>query len=60
MTQAEIEMLKKRINGMSAEELKIVSETIPVELCFNRVGKELQTAMDTIKAAKTLFGEKSK
>ena len=37
-------------NGMSREELEIISEQMPVELCFNRIGKEIQKAKGFAKA----------
>lgn len=44
MEEMEKRELIARINGMSKEELEIVADHIPVELCYNRIGKELKKA----------------
>ena len=41
MTQMERDELAARIKGMSQEELKIVLDCIPVEMCLTRVAKEI-------------------
>ena len=48
MSNRERKELTERIKGMSQEELLIVSETIPVDLCLARIQKEL----DKIKATR--------
>lgn len=44
MSEMETKELIARINGMSKEELEVVADHIPVELCYNRIGKELKKA----------------
>ena len=44
MTKRERDALIERVNGMSEEELKVVSEIIPVELCIARISNELISA----------------
>lgn len=39
--------------GMSREELEIISEQMPIELCFNRIGKEIQKTKEFAKAIKS-------
>lgn len=36
-----LEKLAELIKAMDHDELKVIAEHIPVELCFNRVGQEL-------------------
>ena len=42
MTRIEKEEFVNRIKGMSQEELELVVEIIPVDLCVARVNKELE------------------
>lgn len=42
MTRIEKEEFVNRIKGMSQEELELVVEIIPVDLCVTRVNKELE------------------
>ena len=44
MSEIEKNELITRIKGMSKEELEVVADCIPVELCHNRIGKELKKA----------------
>lgn len=44
MSEMEKNELITRIKGMSKEELEVVADCIPVELCHNRIGKELKKA----------------
>ena len=44
MTKRERDALIERVNGMSEEELQVVSEIIPVELCMARISNELISA----------------
>ena len=41
MTRMEKEEFIERIKGMSQEELELVVEIIPVDMCMDRVNKEL-------------------
>lgn len=36
-----LEKLAEIIQAMDIDELKVIAEYIPVELCYNRVGQEL-------------------
>lgn len=54
MKNNEREALIERINGMSEEQLRVVAEVIPVELCMERISSELAKAKQfeqTVKAA---------
>ena len=42
MTNEEIEELTNRVLAMDAEELRVVVDTLPIELVYNRVGRELK------------------
>ena len=42
MTRMEKEEFIERIKGMSQEELELVVEIIPVDMCVSRVNKELE------------------
>ena len=42
MTNAEREKITKYLKGMTHDELKIVANNIPIELCHNRIGEELK------------------
>lgn len=42
LTEREARELKDRIKSMSHEELVVVAETIPVELCLERMHNELK------------------
>ena len=44
MSQREIRELKERIHAMTPEELSIVADTIPVELCLGRIHNEILKA----------------
>lgn len=44
MNTAEKDELIARVHGMSQEELRIVVENIPVELCLERIQSELDKA----------------
>ena len=57
MTNAEREKLINYIKGMTSEELKIVADNIPVELCHNRIGAELQKFKQAKKSSKKLISE---
>lgn len=41
MTNAELERYKGIVNGMSVEELNVIADILPVEICYNRIGREL-------------------
>lgn len=41
MTTIEMEVLANRIKSMDMNELEIVADNIPIELCFKRVEKEI-------------------
>ena len=42
LTQAEIERLVNMTRSMDVAELEIVANNIPIELCFQRVEKEIK------------------
>lgn len=42
MSEIELEKFKGIIKGMTNEELEVIADIIPVELCYNRIGKELK------------------
>ena len=44
MTQMEIDELIRRVKAMSRDELEIVIDNVPVELCMRRIEKELEKA----------------
>ena len=44
MTKLERDELVSRIKGMSKEELEIVVDCLPVEMCLNRIAKEIDKA----------------
>ena len=44
MTQMEIDELTRRVKAMSRDELEIVIDNVPVELCMRRIEKELEKA----------------
>ena len=46
LTEREARELKDRIKSMSHEELVVVAETIPVELCLERMHNELEKAKE--------------
>lgn len=52
MTEMAREELISRIKALDAEELKLVVDTIPVELCYNRIGEELQKFKEAKKRSK--------
>lgn len=56
MSNRERKELTERIKGMSQEELLIVSETIPVDLCLARIQKELDKAKSMEESIKKLSG----
>ena len=54
MTAVHREEFISRIKGMSQEELEIVADLLPIEMCFNRIKKELDKSKQfeaSIKAA---------
>lgn len=46
--------LIKRINAMDDDELQIIADNIPIELCFNRIQKELERCQQLEKSIKDL------
>lgn len=42
MTQQEVEALIDIVRAMDVEELEIVANNIPIELCFQRVEREIK------------------
>lgn len=54
MSNRERKELTERIKGMSVEELEIVADTIPVELCLARIQKELDKAKEMENSIKNL------
>lgn len=44
MTKAEKEEFIRRIKGMSIEEKALALDYIPIELCLDRIAKELERA----------------
>ena len=46
MSNAELEKFKQIIGAMTKEELTIIADIIPVELCQNRVTRELKKAKE--------------
>ncbi len=42
MSRAEREKIANYIKGMNQEELKIVMDNVPIELCHNKIGEELK------------------
>lgn len=54
MTKIEKEEFIKRMKGMSREELELVVEIVPIDLCLRRINKEidrLRTFEDSVKSA---------
>ena len=54
MTHMEKEELSRRVKAMSREELEIVLDSIPVELCLMRIEREfdkLKAFKDSVKSA---------
>ena len=54
MTHMEKEELSRRVKAMSREELEIVLNSIPVELCLTRIEREfdkLKAFEDSVKSA---------
>lgn len=52
MTQMAREELISRIKALDPEELKLVVDHIPVELCYNRIGEELRKFKEAKKKSK--------
>lgn len=48
MTNAEKEELIRRVRAMDYEELEIVAANIPVQMCLDRIKKELEKAADLV------------
>ena len=44
MCKPEVEKYRGIIKGMSVEELDLIADMLPVEVCHNRIGRELQKA----------------
>lgn len=44
LTQAEVNELTERFRGMSREEMNLFMDIVPIELCLNRIHKELDRA----------------
>lgn len=42
----EVEKYRSIINGMSTEEMELVADMLPVEVCYNRIGRELMKAKE--------------
>ena len=54
MTKIEKEEFIKRMKGMSREELELVVEIVPIDLCLRRINNEidrLRTFEDSVKSA---------
>ena len=56
LTEREARELKDRIKSMSHEELVVVAETIPVELCLERMHNELEKAKKLESSIKSMIG----
>ena len=56
LTEREARELKDRIKSMSHEELVVVAETIPVELCLERMHNELEKAKELESSIKSMIG----
>lgn len=56
LTDAEKNILTERINGMGAEELELVADTLPIELCLKRIHKELDKAKEFENMIKNALG----
>lgn len=44
MSTPEVEKYRGIIKGMSQEESELIADMLPVEVCYNRIGRELQKA----------------
>ena len=51
----EIERLTNIVKGMSEDELAIVADNIPIQLCFDRIQKELQQKDELIKSIREIY-----
>lgn len=61
MTNAEKEELVNRINGMDQEELELLVETIPLEMCLERIKKEIDKVnkfQESLDEAMSIVGKK--
>lgn len=56
LTEAAKLNLTERILGMSQEELELVADTIPIELCLKRIHKELDRAKNFESLVKNAIG----
>lgn len=56
MTNMEKEELTSRIKGLGEEEMELVANIIPVDLCLKRIGKEL----DKLKSVENWMDKASK
>lgn len=50
--QTPTDHLKDLTKGMTRDELEIISDEMPIELCFNRIGKEIQKTKTLVKSLK--------
>ena len=51
----EIERLTNIVKGMSEDELIIVADNIPIQLCFDRIQKELRQKDELIKSIREIY-----
>lgn len=51
----EVERLTEIVKGMSDDELAIVADNIPIQLCFDRIQKELQQKDELIKSIREIY-----
>lgn len=57
MCRPEMEKYRGVIKGMSAEELDLIADMPPVEVCYNRIGRELQKAKTFKTEVMTALGQ---
>lgn len=47
-----------RIKGMSQEELELIIDIVPIEMCINRISRELEEAKTFKNSIQAAFGNK--
>ena len=57
MGELEKEEFINRVKGMSKEEMELFAEYVPVEICYNRIGRELKKNKYKLDAIQKVFLE---